>query len=709
MPTTHLARTLFCLLLICLSSAALGQSADEPVALSAALPTVEVTARKFEEDPFELPQSITLIPESLIEDAGLERIRDAMIYVPNLNLIEFTARRLSFPFLRGIGSGQGESAVTTYLDGVPVLFNGGANFPLVNTERIEFLRGPQGTLYGRNALGGLIHVISRKPPTSPEFRAEATVGNYGHRALSLHFGAPLVEDRLSMSLSGLLHRRDGFTKNDYTGNLVDDRETYFGQAQVLWTPDDRNELRFSFLGDKTRDGGFVLNDLDGLRDRPRRINQDYEGETRRDVYLPALTWTHAGDGFDLTSITSYQHQEVRDTSDFDFSVLDGVRRTTEESLGALLQELRVSSPADAALELGPGADLVWQAGFLAFTSDSDRSAANDLRPGGVGILFPVAGVDKSSGDFTDRGIGIFGHATLTLDGQVDLGAGLRYDYEKKWASLDRTFDSGGYRLSSTSERFDEDYSELLPRFDVAWRATGEVMLYGLAARAFKAGGFNLDAPPGLIPFKPETSWTLEGGVKTSLFGDRLRMNAAYFHIDWDRMQLAQFDSQLGGYVTNAGESTSRGVEIEVTGRPLTGLDLFATLGAVDTEFDSYVDPYGVEVKGNDLPFAPKTTFSAGARLSGHLFDGVSYSLGGEYASVGSYFYDAGNLEDAHYGVANFRVGLFGATWRIQGYVRNAFARNYVPLAFQPSPMDPSVFVGESGAPRTYGVSFTLTF
>ena len=157
------------ILLLGFAGSARGQTEavpEAPPGEAVSLPTVEVTARKWVEVPLDVPQSITVIPESLIRDAGLRSIRDASIYVPNFNVVEFSARRLSFPFVRGIGSGQGEPAVTTYIDGVPLFFGGGANFPLLNVERIEFLRGPQGTLYGRNALGGMIHVITREPPAA---------------------------------------------------------------------------------------------------------------------------------------------------------------------------------------------------------------------------------------------------------------------------------------------------------------------------------------------------------------------------------------------------------------------------------------------------------------------------------------------------------------------------------------------------------------
>ena len=138
-----------------------------------------------------MPQSLTVVSDEQLRDAGATSIREAAFHVPNLNMVEFSARRLSFPFVRGIGSGQGDPAVATYVDGVPQLSPSSTNLPLLNVERIEFLRGPQGTLYGRNALGGVIHVVTRKPSNAWGFRAEGTLGAYALRELRLLGSVPI--------------------------------------------------------------------------------------------------------------------------------------------------------------------------------------------------------------------------------------------------------------------------------------------------------------------------------------------------------------------------------------------------------------------------------------------------------------------------------------------------------------------------------------
>jgi iron complex outermembrane recepter protein len=697
-------------LLLCLAAMATAAPESSQTAETAGEDdTILVTARKRPEDALVVPRSITVIPDDRIRDSGARDVRDAVLQVPNLNLVEFSSRRLSFPFVRGIGSGQGDPAVATYLDGVPQLSIGSTNLPLLDVERIEFLRGPQGTLYGRNALGGLIHVITRRPAKTPRLSADATFGSFDLREFRIRGSLPVDEDRLRVSLAGSILQRNGYTKNDHTGHDVDDRDTLFGRAQILWLPHQDHEVRLTLHAERTRDGGFALSDLEDLRNRPHHIDQDFEGVSNRDIFSPAITWTISGDTLDVTTVASFTTLDVEETSDFDFSPLDLVRRRTEESHEAFTLEARISSAEDAPVEIGEDVTVAWQVGILGFTSHSTRSGKNELRPDGAGFAFPMAGVDGDRGRFRDRGLGLFAHATATAHDALDLGIGIRFDQEWKDADLRSTFESGGSTLASSTRDLDEKDTEILPRFDLAYRFSKEVTAYALAARGFKAGGFNLDAPEGKVAYGPETSWTYETGIKTSLLEDRLSLNAALFYVDWDDMQLSRFDATLGGYVTNAGRSSSRGFELEANARPIDELELFATFGCADTEFGSYVDPYGESARGHDLPFAPRTTWSAGAQWSREITDSVRLILRGECVGIGSYHYDAGGRESESYMLTDFRLAIVGSGWRVDGWVKNAFDEEYVPLAFQANPSDPSSFVGESGAPRTFGITARIEF
>jgi iron complex outermembrane receptor protein len=291
----------------------------------------------------------------------------------------------------------------------------------------------------------------------------------------------------------------------------------------------------------------------------------------------------------------------------------------------------------------------------------------------------------------------------------ELAGALRYDYEGKDADIRRTFEQSGFIVPISSVRAGEHFDEWLPRASLSYRFSRAITSYVLAARGFKAGGFNLTAPAGAVAFGPETSWTYEAGIKTAWLEDRLQIDAAVFHIDWKDMQLSQFDATTGGFVTNAGDATSQGVEVEATGKPCEELALFAGGGLLDTEFDRFVDQFGTDVSGRDLPFAPDATANTGAQWSHEVRRDLTLFARAEAFWVGRFFYDAGNRESERYELVNFRLGCAGRRWRLEGWIRNAFEENWVPVALQANPADPTFFVGESAAPRTFGVTLRVTF
>jgi len=663
---------------------------------------IVVTARKFEERLEDVPGSVSAIDGSTLERSGARTVREATGRVPNLVFTEFSSRRLSFPFIRGIGSGIGEPAVVTYIDGVPQLSNGSTNLPPLDLERIEVLRGPQGTLYGRNALGGVLQILSARPADERQADLSATFGNEGQQDLRAHFSGPLNADGVGASLTLLSSQRDGYTTNSFTGNDVDSRESLYGRAQVILAPTEDSELRVSLYAEQAEDGGFVLAPLEGLRQQPFTIDQDFEGTVDRDIIAPSLHYQFFGDSFDFTSITAFTDWDVTETSDFDFTNIDGVRRLTTEDQSYFYQELRLSSLEEEGAR--------WLVGLSGFVADSGRAASNDFRPGGAGIFFPPqqVGVDTNDGSFDDLGLAAFGQLTVPVSETFEVTGGLRYDREDKEADLNHTFVTGGFTVVDEDRSFDEDFDELSPSASVLWKTTEDTNVYASAARGFKAGGFNLAAPNDQYFFEPETSWSYELGVKHALT-EAVDVRLAVFLIDWQDMQLSLFDPAAGGYVANAGESTSRGIELEVDARIADGWSTYATAGLLDTEFDEFTDSFGFDDSGNDLPFAPENTFAIGVQHTRSIGHGLQLDTTVEAQRTGEFYYDPSNLEAESLTLLAASIGVRAERWRLSLFGRNLLDEEYVPVAFQANPADPSFFVGENAAPRTYGVTLGFSF
>lgn len=665
-----------------------------------------VTARKQAEALASVPLSATVVNGEDLDDGLVLSPRDAAARLPNVFFSEFTARRLSFPFVRGIGSGLDDPAVITYVDDVPQFGFGGTNLPLLAVERVEFLRGPQGTLYGKNALGGLIHVRGRRPSATRELGLGATFGNFDLAEYQGSFSGPMLGGLGDLAL--LSSEREGYTRNDFTGNRVDERDGLFGRGRMLWNLASDAELEFSVFAERARDGGFALGEIGALEADPHHIAQDYEGLANRDVLAPSLVFRRLGESLDFVSVSAWQTWDVLELSDFDFSPIDGVRRRAEQEQQYVYQELRLGTPSEA----GRG-ELRWLVGASGFLADAERQAANVFRPDGAGIFFPPGseGTDLADGQFDDQGLAAFGELTLPLGAALELTGGLRYDRETKEVERLRTFDPGSGPIVTDQGSEEETFDEVLPSASLSYALTDETTTFVRAARGFKAGGFNLAAPAGSESFEAETAWSYELGVRTALDGERVSLGATVFLVDWQDMQLSLFDASAGGYIANAGESRSQGLELEGGWRSRDWLELDASFGWLDTEIEEYVDPFGNDTAGNELPQAPETTWSVGATLGASdarragLRD--SWYLRAEYSAVGDFYYDAGNLEGADYALANLLLGYDTDALSLSFWVRNALDEEYVPIAFQPSPVDPSTFVGENGAPRVLGFTLSL--
>ncbi len=673
------------------------------------LKPIVVTAQLREEPLQQVPESVSVISGQTIQDDEIREVKDAARYVPNLNLQYFTNQRLSFPFIRGIGSGQGSPAVTTYIDGVPQLSFATSNQQLFGVDRIEFLRGPQGTLYVRNTLGGVINIITHKPTNTWERSVETTFGNFGLQDYRGSVSGPIVKDNLYLSLSGGYRTRDGYSTNNFTNHDLDGREDYFGRASLRWTPSEKWEILLSFNGERDRDGDYPLYDIGYLHDHPNRAFHDFEGGTERDVIEPSLVINYFGQNVEMNFSSSYQYWRSRDTTDVDETPIDAARRDNKEHQIAWIEELRFSSPTERPLVINNDTKLSWVGGVFFFASTDNQRVVNDIRPGGVGpggAPFPFQQLQNS--DTRDIGIAFFGQTTLTLWDKLDFIVGLRYDYQRSRASLDN---ANSTPLIPASPNVDStrDFYRLSPKFGVGYHFTKDLMVYGSATEGYRAGGFNSTAPTGTNPsFDQETSWTYELGVKSSWLKNRLIVNADVFYINWDDVQLdLPNGSPSQFFIANAGKAKSAGAEVEVTFRPVENLDLFAGIGVMNTRFDTNIPGAGI-ARGNDLPFAPDVTWNVGAQYSMKVYNSLRAFARAEVFGVGKYYYDpSNNAAQTSYALTNLRLGVTDGRWRLEGFIDNVFNTHYIPLAF-PFP-SASGYVGESGAPTTFGITLGVNF
>jgi iron complex outermembrane receptor protein len=707
LPHLHAAAPIAAVLLSALPASVLAQttapnapaaaSQNDPIRLS--MPAVTVTAQKTPEDKQKVPVSVTAVTESTIDDADIHWVSEAGIFAPNTFFTEASARKLSNARFRGVGSSPANPAITTYFDGVPQLNANSSSIELLDVHQVEFVRGPQSALFGRNALGGLVNVTSARPSLSAWTGSfSVPFGNYGSWAIRGGASGPVIKDKVSVGVSISQVDRDGFTENDVTGNDVDSRSAFSAKAQMLWTPNKTWESRVIFSAERARDGDYALSDVGGLRANPFHTSRDFEGFSNRDIVGTTVLVRRAGGPVSFASTTGFVNWKTQDVTDLDYSPLPVARRNNAEEDFQFTQEFRFASSDGTALKLSDATQLRWQGGLFLFSQNYDQNAVNSYAPF---VVAPIA-LDQTSplAALDDFGVGVYGQGTLTFNERLDVTAGARVDYENKSANL-QSFYSPAIAPATVLDT-EDSFSNVSPQVSAAYSVQPGKMVYGTVSRGFKAGGFNPASPVGSASYGEEHTWNVEGGLKTTWANNRLSANGSFFYIDWQDLQLNVPDPFVPGqfYISNVGDASSKGAEFELAARAAEGVDVFTSVGYTRARFGAGSTSSGLDVGGNKIPNAPDYTFSFGGQYARAL-GSVNVLARADAVFYGAFEYDDQNTlgQDA-YSVVNLRVAATSRLLMAELVIRNAFDTHYIPFAFPYPGLAPSGFVGEMGAPRT---------
>ena len=692
--------------LLLLAAAAAPAAAQTPPTVT--LPPIRVTAQKEPADVKDLPVSVTAVMAGTIDRAGIDVVSDAAVYAPNVFFSELTARKISNATFRGIGSSPANAGVTSVIDGVPQLNTNSSSLTFRDIEQVEFVRGPQSALFGRNSLGGVVNISSRRPQLNAwGGQLVLPIASSSGRALRGHASGPVRSGKVAVGGAFEYGTRDGFTTNTVTGRRVDTRDSFSAKGQVLFVPARAWEGRVILAGQRDRDGDYTLGDLDGIRRKPFEVARDFEGHTSRDVFSTTVLAQRKGPRLTFSSTTGIVKWRTEDATDLDYSPAPMITRDNTEDAVQFTQELRFASPS---VPPSGGPAMRWQAGVFFFTQHYTQNAVNHFAPYVLSPFLPLA-VDQQSpkSALDDHGVGVFGQGTLVLNKGVEIGFGARVDHESKSADLSSAFTPP--IVPPTVVDVERGFTAVSPQVSVAFQPRAGHTLYASVAKGFKAGGFNPASPAGSEAYGEEGAWHVEGGWKSALAGGRVLANAAVFAIDWQDLQLNTPNPSVPGqfYIASVGAAASRGVEFELTALPHPNVRVFGALGYTRARFGAGSFSGGADVSGLRLPNAPEHTTMVGVEVTRPVGP-ASWFVRAESVTYGSFKYDPSNAagQDA-YSLANLRAGFRRAHFIADVWVRNAFDTQYVPIAFPYPQLAPSGYIGEPGRPRTFGVSVGVTF
>jgi iron complex outermembrane receptor protein len=693
------------------ATAALMMGAGAAHAQTAAVSEVQeltVTAQKREERLQDVPISVAVVGGDTLQRLKLNESSDLQYLVPGLTLNSSSGPRSYGFFIRGIGTTTFstetiESSTAYIVDGVVYGQAGATAMDLPDIERIEVLRGPQGTLFGKNASAGAINIVTKRPSDTLTGQASLSwAWPDDERKFTAYLSGPIT-DTLKFSLSGRMNKRDGIVDNVFDGRKLNDRNDWGVRGKLLWEPSDK--LDVTVIADyyrrdancciwtlrrfaPTRSPGENESAAAGIVPGPKNLQQNVNGGVFTDLSNVGLSVEanyELGDHV-LTSITSYRFWETQDGLDTDNSPANryDINFATFKQ-AQWTQELRLTSPTGQFFEYVAG---------LYFFNSNVNSASFQYQP----LVATAFGSVENYKYADNRNIAVFGQGNINFTDNLRGIVGARYLKERLEFDRVRRDARSGVQQPFSGTRKENGF---VWRLGLQYDVTDDIMTFATVTRGYKAGGFDGLAVT-VVEVEPEIPTNYEVGVRTSWPSIRATLNATLFHTTVKDYQVSARDPELNAYfLTNAAKVRSQGIEVDATWKPFAehDLTLMGSAAAIDGEWQKFNNaacyagqtaaqgctgtPATQDISGGALPRLPHWTVSAnahyerelpGSGLTGSVDVGLSHRSKANvaYPSAPFTFQDNVTLVNANVG-----IGESEGRWRLSLYARNLFDEHYV--------------------------------
>jgi len=677
------------------------------------IPEVVVTAQNRTQNLREVPISAMAFTAADLEEIRVNEVEDYAELTPNLTFQNTGRRSTSDITIRGVSNLGGQNnTYGVYIDGLNVTPSSsdiGLNANLVDVSRIEVLRGPQGTHFGRNAIAGAINITTVKPNATPYVEVGGSYGSFNTVTGRGVANVPLTEN-LYARASGFYEHTDGFLDDLGPAGNTNDRDEWGGRLALRYEPTSALVIDAAVTHSEFGQGyptilpsgtmnpalvalGFDEPMLEGQGVFPENEDQistnvEFSSELRSTRVMGRAEYQF--DGFSVISLTGVIDNVSESRGDEDNTSMTFVTRDVEETLDSFSQEVRVQSDDD-----GP---FTWLLGGN-YAEDETRFDVEAFfgEDTPFSPFLPEVPFQFDDGETLriTESVGVFGEVGVTLWDRLDLLAGLRFTHDDVSSEDDsRVF---ALRLNPDDPDFpgefiaretdgDISFTDVSPRFAATYHATETINLYGTISRGYKAGGFNENQTQGEPTFDEETLWNYEVGVKGDVLENRLRFTLSSFWMSWNNLQVNSVDISTGTPffdTQNAAEAESRGVEAQLSAVPVEGLRMGGGLGYLDATFERFpranVEGEQVDLSGGPLPRAPEWTANAYARYETRITDRLTGFVRGQVAYTGERFEDIAAREEffvPSYTTWDFSAGIIADRFRLSTYVENAFDSEY---------------------------------
>lgn len=682
------------------------------------LPEVIVTADKTETDMQKTSLSLSVLNANEIHHGRIWDVKDISAVIPNLYAAHPGDLR-SVISIRGITTSSYEPAVALYIDGVNQFSLDTYISQLNDIERIEILRGPQGTLYGRNASGGVINIITKQPDNHIRGFAGIDYGNFGLQRYTAGIGIPVITDKLFIGATGMVQRKDGFFRNKFTGSSYDDVDMNQVNYFLKYQPNKRLTFSINVKHQlQLNSGAFPLvSDMQEAFENPYTLDQNRLSKMRDNTFNVSLTGIYKHDHYTLTSQTSYQdnYRFYEDPIDGDFSshdiiaVINNYGKKWNRSK-VFMQEIRFSSPLHSV------SGLRWNMGIYGFKQENPVKQGTYYGDDAEMYGSPVTNfTDIAINNLTGYGFAGFGQIDYQLSSSLNLIAGLRYDHEYKKQQIEGAFlpDGGEAVITRTDTSTSEVYRNLSPKITLSYRLSKDHNFYGMYSKGFRAGGISQlssdPSTPPLVPYDSEYSNNLEIGSKNMFVENRLRLNATLFYTQIKNGQIpVLMMPEALTLIRNAAKLESKGLELELSALPVKGFEFTYTFGYTHAAYKELIiadNGENKDLSGNKQIFTPKTTSFLSLQYSRSITAHTNSTLFArlEHRHIGKRYFNLANTiyQDAD-NLLNARIGFQYKRTEIALWVSNLMDKIYIDYAYDFG----AVHLAE---PRMYGLTLKTSF
>lgn len=639
----------------------------------------------------DMPTSITLIKAKQVENNNIQSLEDINLFAPNFFMVNYGTKLTSPVYIRGIGSKKNSPAVGLYVDGVPYFEIASMNFDFFDISKLEILRGPQGTLFGRNTMGGLININTLSPLNYQGVNVRLSAANYGMYNATMGYYDKIANNKFAYSLTANYRHNNGFFKNNYDNSMADKLQSYGIRNRLAYSISNNFLIENILSFEHSQQSGYPYKKISKTDNVLSDVNYNETSGYNRFMLNNGLKIKYDAKPFEINTTLAYQTIDDKQSIDQDF---------TDKSLYFVEQKGLQNMFSGEGIIRSKGNDTYnWLFGVFAFSQFKDKT---------VDVYFRKYSV-LSSKNYEQQiaSSGIFHQSELKLFDKLTITAGLRYNYEQSVLNYKYKKYKSEKLIAPTTDTVYPNLKEhiFLPKISVSY-AIGNASLYLLYASGYKPGGFNSTFERKQdLQFEKQMSYNYEIGYKQSFFKGKIYADLSLFWSNIQGQQIARsVPSGRGTYLENAGKSQNKGVEVSVQMSKIAGFEFNVAYGYTQSVIQKYEKNDSVNYNGNTAPYVPLHTLNTSVAKTFYTknikyIKGVCLQV--DYQRLGHIYWRIENdFEQKSYGMLNARISLITSKLNVDFWAKNITNTSY--NAFMLSSLGNTFY--QQGVPRLFGVT-----